>query len=269
MTLDYSKVWSSLNQLESTSNKICSAREILDSAIEALQSDKKEKAETLMYTVDEYLQYYLQEFDDKFKTAWDETVRKMNKEDREFFDAVFKEKEYYEPSMPPWGHSDLEYLSNDLLTKNRASNFPGEQYTEEELNAMCDKAENDQIVFNKQNSSNEKYDQSWESFWNNSPVYDFGDYYPTAYENFNRYEYLKGSSNQDVIVFGDSNKNKVKKWVLPVQEIKNGDSTENEYFIELPNDLLNQVNWKENDSLNWEDNGDGTFTLKKVNCVVF
>jgi len=23
---------------------------------------------------------------------------------------VLKEKEYYEPSMPPWGHSDLEYL---------------------------------------------------------------------------------------------------------------------------------------------------------------
>jgi hypothetical protein len=22
-----------------------------------------------------------------------------------------REKEYYEPSMPPWGHSDLEYLA--------------------------------------------------------------------------------------------------------------------------------------------------------------
>lgn len=26
------------------------------------------------------------------------------------YDDVMKEKEYYEPSMPPWGHSDLEYL---------------------------------------------------------------------------------------------------------------------------------------------------------------
>jgi len=42
--------------------------------------------------------------------------------------------------MPPWGHSDLEYLANSILTKDRISNFPGEQYTEEELNAMCDKA---------------------------------------------------------------------------------------------------------------------------------
>jgi hypothetical protein len=28
----------------------------------------------------------------------------------EAYDAVMREKEYYEPSMPPWGHSDLEYM---------------------------------------------------------------------------------------------------------------------------------------------------------------
>ena len=26
------------------------------------------------------------------------------------YEDVIKEKEYYEPSMPPWGHSDMEYL---------------------------------------------------------------------------------------------------------------------------------------------------------------
>ena len=26
------------------------------------------------------------------------------------YEDVLKEKEYYEPSMPPWGHSDMEYL---------------------------------------------------------------------------------------------------------------------------------------------------------------
>ena len=30
--------------------------------------------------------------------------------DKEAYDAVMREKEYYEPSMPPWGHSDLEYM---------------------------------------------------------------------------------------------------------------------------------------------------------------
>jgi len=58
-------------------------------------------------------------------------------------------------------------------------------------------------------------------------------------------------------------KNKVKRWVLPVQEIENGDTMETEYFINLPDDLLDQTGWKENDDLNWDDNGDGTFTLTK------
>jgi len=49
--------------------------------------------------------------------------------------------------MPPWGHSDMEYLANSLLTEDRISNFPGEQYTEEELNAICDNAEKkDKVV---------------------------------------------------------------------------------------------------------------------------
>ena len=45
------------------------------------------------------------------------------------------------------GHRPVEIdtslygLANDLLTKDRTSNFPGEQYSEEELNAMCDAAQ--------------------------------------------------------------------------------------------------------------------------------
>ena len=54
--------------------------------------------------------------------------------------------------MRPWGHSDLEYLiANPTLTEDRISNFPGEQYTEETLNAMCDKAasEKDKVASEK------------------------------------------------------------------------------------------------------------------------
>ena len=119
MTLDYQKTWTAMNELESVTSKICSAREILDSAIDALENHKKEKAETLMYAVDEYLQYYLEEFDRKFKDAWDETVVKLKQEERDDY-------------MRPWGHSDMEALS---------------QYTDEELDAMCDNAaKEDKVV---------------------------------------------------------------------------------------------------------------------------
>jgi len=69
MTLDYQKVWNTMNELEMVTSKISSAREILDSAVDRLQENQYDKAETLLYAVDEFLQYYLAEFDKKFKDA--------------------------------------------------------------------------------------------------------------------------------------------------------------------------------------------------------
>jgi hypothetical protein len=172
MTLDYQKVWNSLNELEMVTSKICSAREILDSAITSLESGNREKTETLMYAVDEFLQYYLGEFDRKFKDAWAETVVKL------------KEKEI-DDCMPPWGHSDMEAL----------------RYTDEEMDAMCDNA-----------------------------------------------------AKQDKVV----------KWKLPVEEVENGDTGETEYFITFPDDLLEAANLKPGDEVEWVDNDDGSFILRKI-----
>jgi hypothetical protein len=170
MTLNYQKIWNVMNDLEMVTSKICSAREILDSAIDRLQEHQYAKTETLLYAVDEFLQYYLEEFDRKFKDAWKETVVK------------FKEQEI-DDCMPPWGHSDMEAL----------------RYTDEELDAMCDNA-----------------------------------------------------AKQDKVV----------KWQLPVEEVENGDTGEQEYFITFPEDLLEAANLKVDDIVTWIDNGDGTYTLK-------
>ena len=97
MTLDYSKVWNTMNELESVTSKICSAREILACAIDAHESGNASRTETLLYAADEYLQYYLSEFDKKFQEAWSETVTKLKQEE-------------IDDCMPPWGHSDMEYL---------------------------------------------------------------------------------------------------------------------------------------------------------------
>lgn len=113
MTLDYHKVWKTMNELEMVTSKICSAREILNSAIAALENHKLEKAETLMYAADEFLQYYLEDFDRKFKDAWKETVVKHKELD---------------PRKSPWEHSVMEAL----------------RYTDKEMDAMCDKAASDE-----------------------------------------------------------------------------------------------------------------------------
>jgi hypothetical protein len=206
MTLDYTKVWTCLNELDTVTSKICSAREVLECAIDAHENHKRDKAEALMYATDEYLQYYLKEFDEKFKSAWNEIVVKLHNEDKKFGCDTFRtppvepkltcdKNDQSEECKSSW----VSFWEENYYPEDRISNFPGEQYTEEELNAMCDEAEKQET-------------------------------------------------------------DKVKRWVLPV-EIDGGSG---EYFLQLPDDLLDQVKWKENDTLSWENNKDGTFTLRKV-----
>jgi hypothetical protein len=169
MTLDYNKVWNTMNDLEMVSSKISNAREILDCAVDRLQEHQYDKAETLLYAADEFLQYYLEEFDRKFKDAWAETVTKVHQE---------------------------EYS----------------------VSSTC----------NKDDTSPECKD-AWNSFWEEKPKQD-----------------------------------KVVKWQLPVEEVKDFDTDETEYFITFPDDLLEAANLKPGDDVEWVDQGDGSFLLQKV-----
>jgi hypothetical protein len=188
MTLNYQKTWEALNSLESVASKICSAREILDSAIESLESGNRQKTETLLYAADEFLQYYLEDFDRKFKVAWNETVVKLKKEE----------------------------LSWDGWTREVSK---------------CDK-----------DDPSPECRSAWTSFWEEN-------YYPEEY---------KGSTVSSV------KQDKVKRWVLPVEEVENGDNGEQEYFITFPDDLLEAANLKEGDSVEYLDRGDGSYILKKI-----
>jgi hypothetical protein len=75
------KMWDAMNDLEMLALKVCSAREIIDAAVDSIQARQNDKAETLMNAAHEFLGYYLNEFDAKFKVAWQETVCKQKTED--------------------------------------------------------------------------------------------------------------------------------------------------------------------------------------------
>ena len=184
MNMNYHRVWEKMNDLEMVSTKVSSAREILDCAVDRLQEHQYDKAETLLYAADEFLQYYLEEFDRKFKDAWAETVTKVHQQEYNI-DAAGN---YVEP---------YDYLA-------------------------C----------NKDDTSPECKD-AWNSFW-----------------------------EEDVI-----KQDKVVKWHLPVEEIENGDTGEQEYFITFPEDLLEAANLKAGDIVDWIGNGDGTFILRKPNVI--
>ena len=55
------KVWDVMNDLEMVTSKICSAREIIDAAIDRNQEHQYDKAEIMMSAAYEFLGYYLEE----------------------------------------------------------------------------------------------------------------------------------------------------------------------------------------------------------------
>jgi bifunctional DNA-binding transcriptional regulator/antitoxin component of YhaV-PrlF toxin-antitoxin module len=69
---------------------------------------------------------------------------------------------------------------------------------------------------------------------------------------------------QKIVDKYEGKQDKVKKWVLPVEETKVAETDETEYFVSFPDDLLEAANLKEGDQVEWVDNGDGSYLLKKV-----
>ncbi len=96
--------------------------------------------------------------------------------------------------------------------------------------------------------------ESWDNFWEEH-------YYPEEVKDDGMRPW--GHSDMEYLI-ANSKQDKVKKWILPVEEIENGDTGEQEYFITFPDDLLEAANLTEGDQVEWVDNKDGTYTLKKI-----
>jgi antitoxin component of MazEF toxin-antitoxin module len=188
--MNYSKVWNTMNDLEMVTCKIASAREILDSAMDRLQEHQYDKTETLLCAVDEFLQYYLEEFDTKFKDAWKETVLQLKQEENDAYIPFSCDKD------------DTSPLSGEHLQAKIQANSP--------------------------------YNDGWTR-----------EYYQEIVDKYEK-------------------KDKVVKWQLPVEEVKDSDTDETEYFITFPDDLLEAANLEVGDEVEWVDRNDGSFILRKI-----
>jgi hypothetical protein len=124
------------------------------------------------------------------------------------------------------------------------------QYTEEELNAMCDKAASDQ-----EKEKCREYNLREAEYYDKRAKLDatYDEMIAAGYE-----------MTADGFWLPPQKKDKVKKWVLPVEECKDSDTDETEYFVSFPDDLLEAANLKEGDEIRWVDNGDGSYTIRKV-----
>lgn len=106
-----SKVWDVMNDLEMVTTKVCSAREIINAAIHAIDERQMDKAATLMEAANEFLDYYLDEFKIKFNSAWKETVQA----DHRF---QYTEEEIDEMCAAAEVEQDMENIREYLQDKN-------------------------------------------------------------------------------------------------------------------------------------------------------
>ena len=106
------------------------------------------------------------------------------------------------------------------------------------------------------NDTSEECRGAWTSFWEESSMP------PWGHSDMEALKYTDEELN--AMCDAAEAKDKVKKWVLPVE----ADGPSGEYFITFPDDLLEAANLKEGDQIEWHDQGDGSFKLiKKVDKV--
>jgi hypothetical protein len=256
-----SKVWEAMNDLEMVTSKICSAREIIDAAIDRIQEHQYDKAEMMMSAAYEFLEYYLQEFDDKFKLAWQETVVKQKEEEDDAWEAVNREKEYYQGktsltcdkddhSPECKGAWNSFWEENYYSEEYKGSTVSSVQYTEEEMNAMCDKAASDE-----EKEKCREYNVREAEYYDKRRKLDMN--YPEAVAS-------GWSMTDDGIWMPPQKEDKVVKWQLPVEV----DGPSGEYFVSFPDDLLEAADLEEDDTVEWIDQGDGSYLLRKVTKTV-
>ena len=64
--------------------------------------------------------------------------------------------------------------------------------------------------------------------------------------------------------FSKNQESKLKSWTLNIEEANDGSG---DAILNFPPDLLEQAGWKEGDTLNWVDQKDGSWLLKKVDTT--
>jgi hypothetical protein len=136
----------------------------------------------------------------------------------------------------------------------KGSTVSSVQYTEEDLNAMCDKAASDQ-----EKEKCREYNLREAEYYDKRAQLDIGR--NRTYDEMIADGYWM---TDDGFWMPSGTKDRVKKWVLPVEETKIAETDETEYFVSFPDDLLEAADLKKGDQVEWVSKGDGSYLLRKV-----
>jgi antitoxin component of MazEF toxin-antitoxin module len=158
-----------------------------------------------------------------------------------------REDYYYHKDCISRASGLLELLSGHRPVKDESVDDGMRPWGHSDLEYQI--AQNKRLSCDKDDKSPE-CQEAWNSFWEKH-------YYPEEHSKY-YYDYTRNDPNR---------KNPFeskKKWVLPVEEVKDEDTDENIYCVSFPDDLLEAANLKEGDLIEWVDQGDGSYLIKKT-----
>ena len=147
---------------------------------------------------------------------------------------------------------------DDFWEQQDYQKLQSQQYTEEELNAMCDKAASDQ-----EKEKCREYNLREAEYYDKRAKLDCESKQMT-YDEAIAAGWTMTADGFWIRESPKIKKDKVIKWQLPVEV----DGPNGEYFVCFPDDLLEAANLEEGDQIEWIDNGDGSYTLRKVSQTV-
>lgn len=147
---------------------------------------------------------------------------------------------------------------DDFWEQQDYQKLQSQQYTEEEMNSMCDKAASDQ-----EKEKCREYNLREAEYYDKRVKLDCESKQMT-YDEAIAAGWTMTADGFWIRESPKIKKDKVIKWQLPVEV----DGPSGEYFVCFPDDLLEAANLGEGDQIEWIDNGDGSYTLRKVSQTV-
>jgi len=239
-----------------------------------------------------YKKYSLEQLDNWVNDA----VNCVDLTPQDIYDTIVKcvnesveyHKKYYTKSVELLsllkGHREVDFGDEGNITLGGTSDwndfweenyYPEEhkQYTEEELNAMCDAAEEKEKCREYNLREAEYYnkraqlDIDTQEVSRNDPTrlkYEKGWVYESPDGGKTVTKRRPGSLEKTVVKADGYSTSERKHWILPVEEVRDEDTGEDEYCIAFPDDLLEAANLKEGDTIEWVDRGDGSYEMRKV-----
>jgi hypothetical protein len=95
---------------------------------------------------------------------------------------------------------------------------------------------------------------SWNSFWDENNHSENSEEHSKYYYEYDRNDSYRANPFVDKVV----------KWQLPVQMDDAAGDADPIYYVNFPDDLLEAANLKEGDNVEWVDNLDGSYLLRKI-----